>query len=267
MNEPLRIRVTDGPVVLRNAPDSGVNASYPLWDDIRASEFFPPGVGSAYYVVALEKPVKHANQARLVEKELIEALLLIAAAWSFSGGSHLMIDTHKLISAPLFESNAGAVEQPLLTSDALIPLEILSTYVQPPLAFAIPIAKVMLAKPKTRRLVQYYYKASIDPRGSPAWFINLYKIRDMIEKIYGKKNHRNLGIQQPDWATFERLLNNHDLRHAPKSDNSPSITRDDVEWLFTTARCWVSSHLKKTEGLIVAAAPTIIETQRSGNLA
>jgi hypothetical protein len=154
VNQPLRISVQDGPVVLRNAPDSGVNASYPLWDDIRASEFFPPGVESAYYVVALEKPVKHANQARLVEKELIDALLLIAAAWSFSGGSHLMIDQRELISAPRFESNAGTVEQPLISFDAFSPLEILSTYVQPPLAFAIPIAKVMRAKPKTRRLVQ-----------------------------------------------------------------------------------------------------------------
>lgn len=131
MNEPLRIRVADGPVVLRNAPDSGVNASYPLWDDICASEFFLPGVEFAYYVVALEKLVKHANQARLVEKELIEALLLIAAAWSFSGGSHLKIDTHKLISAPRFESNAGAVEQPLITSDTFGPLETLSTYANP----------------------------------------------------------------------------------------------------------------------------------------
>lgn len=87
----------------------------------------------------------------------------------------------------------------------------------------------MRAKPKTRRLVEYYYKASIGLRGSPEWFINLYKIRDTVEKIYGKRNRHNLGIQQPDWSTFERLLNNHDLRHAPKSDNSPSITRDDVE--------------------------------------
>jgi hypothetical protein len=89
-----------------------VNASYPLWDDASASEFFPPKVETANYVLTVEKRVMLASQVRSAEKDLVEALGLIAAVWSFSGGSHLLIDTHELSSIPRFESNADEVEYP-----------------------------------------------------------------------------------------------------------------------------------------------------------
>jgi hypothetical protein len=108
----VRICIKDGPVLLRNLPESGVNASYPLWDDASASEFFPPKVETANYVLTVEKRVMLASQVRSAEKDLVEALGLIAAVWSFSGGSHLLIDTHELSSIPRFESNADEVEYP-----------------------------------------------------------------------------------------------------------------------------------------------------------
>jgi hypothetical protein len=82
------------------------------------------------------------------------------------------------------------------------------------------------------------------------WFINLYKVQEMVKKIYGKKNYGSLGIGQPEWSTFERLLNGHDLRHAKESANFQPIDRDDVDWLFTTARWWVILHLKESKSLV-----------------
>src|SRR6202035_1762921 len=101
---------------------TGVMKTHLLWNGATASESFPPGVQpySAYYDVTLEKPVTHAREVWPVEQELINILLLIAAAWSFSGGSYMVINSRLVISSPVFKSNADEIEQQFLASEGLI---------------------------------------------------------------------------------------------------------------------------------------------------
>jgi hypothetical protein len=122
MNERVQISIREGPVILLNAPATEVTGTYPLWNGASASEFFPsPGEGN-FYDVTIEKPVKHVREVRLVEEELIDALVLIAAAWSFSGRSCMVIQSRHIISSSDFKSNADEVERRFLASDDLIGL-------------------------------------------------------------------------------------------------------------------------------------------------
>lgn len=207
-----------------------------------------------------KKEVTQLDDVRRVEDELTKALLKLAAAWPFAGGSHLMIDSRELISSPRFESNANAIEQQLLARDDLksvkatfgIPVMTGATYAQPPLALAIQIAKLTRVDIPARRLVQYYYRSWID-RGpgmeadAGAWCLNLYKVRDLLGKLYKRnakaKAARVLGIQGKDWDKFGSLLNQNDRRHAELTGISPPISPPDIGWLYDTARMWISSYL------------------------
>src|SRR5437763_1614402 len=71
---PVRIVRKDGPVIIRSLNGAQVNAEYDLWNDIVASEFFPPNVDSAFYVLSLEKSVTQAAEVRVIEAELVKAL-------------------------------------------------------------------------------------------------------------------------------------------------------------------------------------------------
>ena len=117
MTEHVRISVREGPVILLDAPATGVTGTYPLWNGASATEFFPLPGKEHFYDVTLEKPVTHAREVRPAEEELTNALLLIAAAWSFSGGSYMAIQRRQVISSSAFRSNADEVERQLLASE------------------------------------------------------------------------------------------------------------------------------------------------------
>jgi hypothetical protein len=80
----VRIALKETPIIILSLKGEQVSAEYALWDDIAASEFFPPSVNSAFYILSLEKPVSQASEVWVVEGELIEALeLLVDCSKSF----------------------------------------------------------------------------------------------------------------------------------------------------------------------------------------
>jgi hypothetical protein len=251
MSQPLSIRLSlkDGPVVLRSANAAGVSASHALWDGMVASEYFPAKAESAFYVVTLEKPVEDPSDVYHVEQELTDALMSIVAAWSFSGGSHMVLESRQLILSPRFESNAAAVEQELLvrtgqrraTSDGKVNFEVLATYARPPLATAAQIASRMHLDFPTSQMLNYYQRAYAD---RSSWFVHLYKVRDVIKSIYSSPaKRRALGFKSSEWGDFGRLLNAHDLRHASTDRNALAISYADMDRLYAIARRWISAHL------------------------
>jgi hypothetical protein len=262
MNNAVRICCTEGPIVLHNAPATGIRASYPLWNGASASEFFPPDVSSGYYVLTLEKSVTHAREVQPVEEELTHALLLIAAAWSFSGGSYMLIESRAAISSPRIKSNADEIERELLGSGGIraqvqetpLLVDLLASYSHPPLAHAIEIARTMQSDYVTGQLVKYFHTAWVNrPHVDEAsWFVNLYKVRDLLQKSYGngKQARTALSIGKDEWRSFGVLLNNNDLRHAEITGKAPSVSPVAIEDAYATARRWVTAYLK-TKGLAI----------------
>jgi hypothetical protein len=99
----------EGPVILPSLDGKGVDAQYPLWNGISASEFFPPKVQSAYYVLRLWLDVATPIAARAAKAELLEALDLLARVWPFAGGSFTVVDPYEFTTRPSFECNAEEV--------------------------------------------------------------------------------------------------------------------------------------------------------------
>jgi hypothetical protein len=263
MNKAVRICFTEGPVVImHDAPATGIRKSYPLWNDVVASEFFPPNASEGgNYVLTLEKSVTHAREVRPVEEELTHALLLIAAAWSFSGGTYMMIEPRVTISRiPGIKSNADEIERELRASDGLSPrssdasssIDHLGTYSCPPLAYAIEIARTMRSEYVTGQLVKYYHEARLhQPNPDEAsWFVNLYKVRDLLKKYYGgeKQAQKSLCIRPKEWSDFGYLLNNNDFRHAELTGKVRPVSPVAIDDAYATAQRWVVAYLK-TKGL------------------
>lgn len=258
--EPLKIKIIfkHGPITIKSIESACVGASYDLWDNIVASEFFPPNVASAFYVLTLEKPVSRLAEIQSVESELIEALELLATAWPFSGGSFMILEKRNENRTPCYESNAKEVEAGLLTAEKLqhfektlqFSYEIVGTYLNPPLAIAARLTRMMRGNLRLNKLLWYHHHAWLEyysrkrVEHSP-WFIHLYKIRDVLTNIHGSERNTKLHLNIPkdDWSFFGSLLNNNDLRHAEVSGTAPSITRQDVDRLYHLARSWISSHL------------------------
>jgi hypothetical protein len=262
------LTLTQGPIC--GLGDAGIDASYPLWDSIVAAESFPSGAGDsgANYVVRVKKGVSHANEVRLAEDDLTEALKMLAKAWPFSGGSYLIIQTREVVCSPCFESNANELERDMLVRSGLasvvsqtsLGLSLSATYSQAPLCVAARIASSMHFDFQIRRLLHYHQRAVMErhhPTASDgtSWFISLYKVRDFLAKIYGngkkasaEKAMRTLGISENQWDDFGNILNNNDLRHAEISGNIPPISAETQDKLYRTALCWVASYLR-TKGL------------------
>lgn len=193
-----------------------------------------------------------------MEDELTKALKMLAAAWPFSGGSNLAIQTRETVRSSGFTSNADELERQLLernglrrlTGTANISLEISATYLQFPLKFAVCIARKMRCDPGTYKLMQYHQTA-VNDRSDPgqsdgaSWFISLYKIRDILKLKYGDElaARAALGICKTQWSKFGNLLNKNDLRHAEIRGIVPPISRRDQDMLYQAAFCWVASYL------------------------
>jgi hypothetical protein len=187
-------------------------ASYPLWDSIIASESFPLGAGAsgANYVVQLKRRVSHASEVRHAEDELTKALQMLAAAWPFSGGSYLIVETREIVCSPHFENNANDLEREMLAragltkvaSDARMPLSWSTTYSQAPLCTAACIAQSMHSDFPLRRLLLYHQEAVME-RGHSSWFISLYKVRDFLCKLYhGEKAAKEALNITEGWSDF-----------------------------------------------------------------
>jgi hypothetical protein len=181
----------------------------------------------------------------------MEALQMLAAAWPFSGGSYLTIETRKIVCSPRFENNADTLERDMLAqsgftkviSEFETPFGWSSTYRQAPLCGAVRIAQSMRSDFPTRRLLLYHQDAVIE-RGNSWWFVNLYKVRDFLCKLYRGENEASkvLNIKPKYWSYFGNILNHNDLRHPEVIGQVPSIPNSEKEKLYQLARYWVASY-------------------------
>jgi hypothetical protein len=140
------------------------------------------------------------------------------------------------------------------SSDASISIDRLGSYCCPPLVHAIEIARTMRSEYLTGQLVKYYHEARLNqPKLDEAsWFVNLYKVRDLLQKLYGggKQARMALSISHKEWKNFGDLLNNHDFRHAERTGKAPPVSPVAIDEAYATARRWVVAYLK-TKGLTI----------------
>ena len=255
----VEIILKEGPVLIPSLAGAGADRRYPLWDNMSASEFFPSGVESAFYVLVLRKPVSDPEDVSAVEGELVSALRLLAMAWPFCGGSFMPLDSRDVIVSDRFESNAERVRSELLAasgnrvvrSSATLPIESLATYDHSPLDAASVVARAATNDFGLRRLLTYHQAAWIGYYGRPrsyrsSWFIDLYKVRDLLKKLYRNEDaaKAHLAIADRDWRFFGHTLNNNDLRHAEVTGVLPAMPHEDIDRLYRLARTWTRSHLK-----------------------
>ncbi len=255
----VEIVLKEGPVLIPSLAGSGVDRTYPLWDEMSALEFFPPDVESAFYILSLRKPVRDPSEVSEIEGELVSALRLIAMAWPFSGGSFMVLDSRDVVVSGRFQSNAERVRSELLAASAkrmvrssvTIPSESLATYDRPPLDVASIVAKAATNDYSLRRLLLYHQAAWVGYYGRArsdrsSWFNDLYKVRDLLKKLYGGEEavKARLAIVDGDWSFFGRILNHNDLRHAEVAGVLPPVVHEDVDRLYCLARTWMRSHLK-----------------------
>lgn len=241
------------------ASPAGADARYDLWDDIVASEWFPAGTDTGYYLLSLSRPVSSVDNVLQIEAELVSVLKVLTATWPFAGGSFIVLQTREVINSARFESNAHEVSRDLLaqrgiqhvSASTTIAFETLAGYSKFPLADATLVARAGRADVGLRRLLQYHQNAWIGYYGGgrvqrSEWFIELYKVRDMLKKIYGTERSAcaKLGVERGEWKRFGAALNNHDLRHAELRDVVPGLSREEVGNLFRLARKWVAAHLR-----------------------
>lgn len=224
-----------------------------------ASEFFPQVLGSAFYVLSLRKSVHEPGQVLAVEEDLLSALDLLAMAWPFSGGSFMVIDSRQLGVSTRCESNGERLRSELLaargeafvSSSVAVPSESGATYLRPPLHTASIVAKAAADDYNLCRLLRYHQDAWLGYHDRPrydrsSWFIDLYKVRDLLKKLYGgeKAAKLRLAIASSDWSLFGRILNDNDLRHATVAGVVPPVATEDLDRLFCLARDWIRAHLK-----------------------
>jgi hypothetical protein len=270
-NKVVEITFSDGPVVIRNHNGNPINANYDLWNDIVATEKFPPKAErGANYVLSLQKRVERGEEVRRVEQELIHALLRIASAWVFSGGAEIYVKAHTVVTSRRFGSNADAIEKEYLTeagltkviSDSGVSFEIVATYSRAPLALATKIAYLMEIDPVCRQLIEYYQQAVFDRKVSTSenqiWSYNLYKVRDVLSDAHGNGEAAKaaLKICEKDWRKFGDLQNNkqqRNMRHAGPAGTTLTVSSEEERWLFQIARSWIAAFLR-TKGIAEAAA-------------
>jgi hypothetical protein len=238
-------------------------------DGIVASEFFPANADSGFYVLTLQKGATAPTEVWKVENELVHALEFLAAAWPFSGGTHLAFDTRTVVRSARYQSNAEEVEAALLDRQGLrrvgrsvtMGYEVVGSYLQPPLEIASNIGRAMIADNALKKLMLYYQEATAR---TPTWFIPLYKVRESIEGIYEseRKSQKQLGIFKQDWKHFGKLLNaDTDLRHAKISGPPRVLTKQEINYLYQLAYTWVKAHLG-SKGLLGACVRS--ESWQSG---
>jgi hypothetical protein len=244
-------------MMLRMPGQPGVNSSATLWADIEARESFPPGTDSAFYTISLSKPVTHLAEADAAKVELTSAFLSLAYAWSFSGGPMLIVEERTTISTSRLETNASEVRATLAREGAstveasqMVSYESLAGYRQPPLALATAIAIRENDEPGLKQLLRYFYAAWIayyrtERSHRAAWFIDLYKVRDLLDHLHGGQENacRSLGIPHSDWSFFGKTLNNGDLRHASVRATA-ALGATSVNRLYDLSRIWIAAHLR-----------------------
>lgn len=252
--EILSLTLKEGPVFIESLGSEGVNNKYALWDGIISEENFPKTNGSAYYILTLCKKVEKSGEVEEADRLLRDAVKLLAQVWQFAGGSRMSlerVESNRILSANL-ENNSDEVKEKLLAKEGIKELrsvgvgfqESCATYYRPPLKKAIELCLKAKKDENLKKLFEYHYETHLD---STNWFTPLYKIRDVLENIFGSDTNvkSSLGISSGQWSDFGRILNNYDLRHAPEQVNYfNAVSTPEIELVKRLGDIFVESYLK-----------------------
>ncbi len=253
MSREIRIRVRQGPVYVQKNTGEGINKEYGFRESIRVQEKFPAIRGSAFYWLTLKRKTSSYKRIEIIEKELLIALGDLCRVWHFAGGCLMMPIETRSVKIPEYESNAWDVKRHFLKKMGLkdvsisrtIPIDFIGTYRQFPLKNAIRLCHTCDKDLDLLMLFEYYYWALTEPS---TWFINLYKIRDVISRICKRVGltKSDLGIRNGDWRRFGQKLNDeYDLRHVPNANpNGRDISREEIQELKNLGREWIKLYMK-----------------------
>lgn len=247
--------IKEGPISFKTPQPEGVNNKYELWEGIIGEETFPKTTGSAYYILSLRKTVEKSNEVDDVDKLLKDAGKSLAQVWQFASGSRMSLERVVVtrITNENLESNVNEVKETLLEKESLkqvasigtVAFESCATYYHPPLKIAIELCLMARKNENLKKLFEYHYKTHVD---SSEWYIHLYKIREVLVKnIFGNGKYvkSSLDISNNQWSDFGKILDNDDLRHAPKPVNySQSVSFSEIEYAKKLGYIFVKSYLK-----------------------
>lgn len=246
------ITVKQGPVIIQDHSGWAVKQQYDLWDGIKGEEEFPATKKSAFYWLRLRKNVTSHDEVDGIEKCLIDALRCLSRVWQFAGGTLMSMETTRVERVPSFESNASEVKEHLLAKEGKKQLisnikmfgEVCGTYRRFPLKPAIELCLKCKEDLDLLMLFEYYCMACTD---ISTWFIDLYKVRDVLSRILVKKKikRKNLNIDLEEWCSFGKKLNaEYDLRHPPRDKAvGKKISREEVQELRKLGSKWITAYL------------------------
>lgn len=222
-----------------------------LTPTISLNEYFPGTTGYAYYVlnvISLVHSLDEISGAKSAARAVLEELALV---WPFVCGYQLplnetrettvdeVIDNQKEVTAQM-ENEAGmrTVEASFTAS-----VEVAGTYYRPPLTEAVTLRSHLMNDSSLRVLLTKYRDAELNlrsPSRNETWFLNLYTVREQLERLYGgeAKVRRILGIPRKQWSQFGKHIN--DLRHKTANSVPEPVSRK----LANIAKGWIVEHLR-----------------------
>lgn len=247
----IEISIEDGPVIVPTLSARGADNQFDLSGGITCHEKFPPSEEPAYYQLSLKKLPQRIEEVAAVENELKNLLIQLSHFWFFSGGTFLRLDTHQRLSKLRYASNAQAVETEFLsslglkrvTSSLTISANVIGCYRCMPLKIAIQLCQAAEKDIPMNKMFKYYHEGIIDLQ---SWFIHIYKIRDVLCKVFGSEVavRSTLQISYSDWKEFGRILNSFDLRHPDITSKPVSLPHEKVNHVRELARQWLIQYLK-----------------------
>ena len=244
------IRLVIDNIEIPSLSGRGADNEVPLWDGIVGREVFPSTEESASYQLTLKKRAARAGEVCKVEAELEKALNKLSHVWHFAGGTMLIPEKTMRQQKELYVSNAKQVEEKLLCMEGMKMVykdfsygrNIKNAYRCTPLAHAKLLCEKVADNIKLQKLLKYYYDGIVD---GEKWYIHLYKVRDVLRKILGKNQWRDvLSIEQSDLSDFKKILDNNDLRHADVSAIEVEVPEEEITRVKNLARTWVEAYLR-----------------------
>lgn len=228
----------------------GLSKSYELSNGIEANEYFPKTQGSAFYILTLSKNILDYDKANQAYSSIKQVLLQLAHVWPFACGFRLGLEEVEYIRnlSPDVETNFSEIKSENLssaTSNIGLSFESVASYPYAPLVNAVILLREVYNNEDLELILKYYYETFIDKK---TWFIDLYKIRDMLQskRLFGnaKFAKTELNISNKDWKDFGKILNSYDLRHASNPKNKQiHLPLKDIEKVKSIGRKFIQNYL------------------------
>ena len=202
------------------------------------------------YTLELRSTVESGFSLAVTERRMIDLLDSLSQAWLHTTNCPLDIYEWRMDRRRRFRSNREQVVRQLQAREGrLLPGTIsVSTstrigwgYKAWPLGPSLVLAEAAVADPALRQLLFYFHRAVND---HVLWFVHLFKVGEALKAHLGGRGgmKKSLGIPIREVRRFDRVLNNHDLRHLTPS-GAPNLTSSQRRQVIATARSWIKKYI------------------------